>query len=225
MRSRLTYANVMSSIAIFLVFGGVSWAAATLPKNSVGSKQIKKNAVGTEEVADASLTDEDLAGGVVSDGAPGAAGPAGPKGDTGPAGSKGDPGAAGAKGAQGLPGPVPCAHLLCPNTNVPGRVELTLDGNPLTVASAYETECVGADCSFWIARTPTSNIELDAWAELARLGDVESSRKSISLTVYDAANVPVMRFHATDAYPIEIIHQGAREQAKFSTAYLQRVAV
>jgi hypothetical protein len=44
-RKRLTYANVMSSIAVFLVLGGATALAAGLAKNSVGSKQLKKNAV------------------------------------------------------------------------------------------------------------------------------------------------------------------------------------
>jgi hypothetical protein len=45
-RKRLTYANVMSSIAVFLVLGGATaFAANQLGKNSVGSKQLKKNAV------------------------------------------------------------------------------------------------------------------------------------------------------------------------------------
>ena len=44
-RKRLTYANVMSSLAVFLVLGGATAFAAGLAKNSVGSKQIKKNAV------------------------------------------------------------------------------------------------------------------------------------------------------------------------------------
>ena len=45
-RKRLTYANVMSSIAVFLVLGGASAVAANqLAKNSVGSKQLKSNAV------------------------------------------------------------------------------------------------------------------------------------------------------------------------------------
>lgn len=44
-RKRLTYANVMSSIAVFLVLGGATAIAAGLAKNSVGTKQLKKNAV------------------------------------------------------------------------------------------------------------------------------------------------------------------------------------
>ena len=45
LREHLTYANVMSSIAAFMAISGVAWAATALPKNSVGSAQIKKNAV------------------------------------------------------------------------------------------------------------------------------------------------------------------------------------
>lgn len=42
---KLTYANVMATIAVFLVLGGVSYAAFKLPKNSVGSRQLKVGAV------------------------------------------------------------------------------------------------------------------------------------------------------------------------------------
>jgi hypothetical protein len=44
-QKRLTYANVMSSIAVFMVLGGAAVAATQLPKNSVGKKQLKANAV------------------------------------------------------------------------------------------------------------------------------------------------------------------------------------
>jgi hypothetical protein len=44
LRKRLTYANVMSSIAVFLVIGGGA-AFAALGKNTVGTPQLKKNAV------------------------------------------------------------------------------------------------------------------------------------------------------------------------------------
>ena len=47
---RLTYANVMSSIAVFLVLGGATAMAAGLAKNSVGSKQLKKNAVTSAKI-------------------------------------------------------------------------------------------------------------------------------------------------------------------------------
>lgn len=44
LRSWLTYANVMATIAVFLALGGGAYAI-TLKRNSVGSKQIKPDAV------------------------------------------------------------------------------------------------------------------------------------------------------------------------------------
>jgi hypothetical protein len=44
-RRHLSFANVISVIALFVALGGASYAAVTLPKNSVGPKQIKKRAV------------------------------------------------------------------------------------------------------------------------------------------------------------------------------------
>ncbi len=86
-RKRLTYANVMSSIAVFVVLGGAAVAASQLPKNSVGAKQLKKNAVTTAKikknavtgakVKKGSLNADDFAAGQL---------PAGPKGDTGAVG-------------------------------------------------------------------------------------------------------------------------------------------
>jgi hypothetical protein len=56
-RKRLTYANVMSSIAVFLVIGGASAFAAThLGKNSVGTKQLKKNSVTTAKIKKNAVT-------------------------------------------------------------------------------------------------------------------------------------------------------------------------
>jgi hypothetical protein len=43
--SRLSYANVVSTLALFLALGGVSYAAIRLPAGSVGAKQLRRNAV------------------------------------------------------------------------------------------------------------------------------------------------------------------------------------
>ena len=56
LRGRLTYANVMATIAVFIALGGASYAATQLPKNSVGSKQLKKNAITTAKIKDAAVT-------------------------------------------------------------------------------------------------------------------------------------------------------------------------
>ncbi|HEY1516719.1 MAG TPA: hypothetical protein VGF91_09900 [Solirubrobacteraceae bacterium] len=42
---------VISIVALFFAFGGVSYAAFTIPKNSVGTKQIRGNAVTWQKIA------------------------------------------------------------------------------------------------------------------------------------------------------------------------------
>jgi hypothetical protein len=66
-RKRLTYANVMSSIAVFLVVaGGSAFAANQLGKNTVGSKQLKKNAVTAAKIKNGSVVAAKLGAGAVS---------------------------------------------------------------------------------------------------------------------------------------------------------------
>jgi hypothetical protein len=82
-RGRLTYANVMSSIAVFLVVaGGTAFAASQLGKESVGTKQLKKEAVSLAKIKKAAKNS--LKGSTGPAGPRGATGPQGPKGDTGP---------------------------------------------------------------------------------------------------------------------------------------------
>ena len=55
LRARLTYANAMSTIALFVALGGVSYAATLLPPGSVGTKQIRGRAVTGRKVATSTL--------------------------------------------------------------------------------------------------------------------------------------------------------------------------
>jgi hypothetical protein len=48
---RLSYANVIATVALFVALGGVGYAAVKLPRDSVGSKQIKEDAVKASELA------------------------------------------------------------------------------------------------------------------------------------------------------------------------------
>ncbi len=54
--SKLTYANVMSTLCFFLLLGGGAYAAIKLPKNSVGTKQIKNNAVTGAKIKKGTIT-------------------------------------------------------------------------------------------------------------------------------------------------------------------------
>lgn len=65
-RKRLTYANVMSSIAVFLVLGGAAFAATQLPKNSVGTKQLKRNAVTTAKIKKSAVNGSKIADGSIT---------------------------------------------------------------------------------------------------------------------------------------------------------------
>ncbi len=56
MRPKLTYANVVATLALFIALGGSSYAAIKLPRNSVGSTQIRSKAVGASELAPRSVT-------------------------------------------------------------------------------------------------------------------------------------------------------------------------
>src|SRR4051812_16182099 len=55
-RSRLTFANVVSVLALFIALGGSSYAAVTLRKNSVTSAQIKNGQVKNADLANNAVT-------------------------------------------------------------------------------------------------------------------------------------------------------------------------
>jgi hypothetical protein len=55
LRPRLSYANVIASLALFVALSGVA-VAAGLPKHSVGAKQLKKGAVTTAAIKNGAVT-------------------------------------------------------------------------------------------------------------------------------------------------------------------------
>ena len=71
-------ATVIASVALLLALGGTGVAAVTaLPRNSVGTAQLKANAVTSAKVKNGSLLEADFRSGSLP------AGPAGPQGPTG----------------------------------------------------------------------------------------------------------------------------------------------
>jgi hypothetical protein len=86
-------ALAISVIALVVALGGTSYAAFTLPRNSVGSAQIKSNSVATSDIRSNAVTSTKIKNGSLlkTDFAfgqlpAGATGPAGPAGAPGPAG-------------------------------------------------------------------------------------------------------------------------------------------
>jgi Collagen triple helix repeat (20 copies) len=102
LRRHLTYANVAASLALFLALGGAAYAATQLPKNSVGTNQIRPEAVTAGKIA--KKTRQQLQGARGPAGQQGPQGKAGAKGATGARGAQGNVGARGAQGNTGAPG-------------------------------------------------------------------------------------------------------------------------
>ncbi len=89
MRFRITYANAMATLALFIVIGGTAHAAVRL-----NSRNVANSSITTVDVKSGSLTATDLS-------AAAKRAFTGPKGDTGRAGSTGSIGATGETGAPG----------------------------------------------------------------------------------------------------------------------------
>lgn len=93
LRSRLTYANVVASIALFIALGGTSYGLATgsigsreIKNNSVRSKDIRNNDVRGRDIRNGSLLANDFRAGQLPAGEKGATGAQGPPGIQGPPG-------------------------------------------------------------------------------------------------------------------------------------------
>ncbi len=90
LRRQLTYANVVSTLCLFMLLGGSAYAAA-----KIGSAQIKNNSIQSKDVKNKSLQSKDFEPGELPSGARGPAGvggSAGPQGPSGGQGPAGDPG-------------------------------------------------------------------------------------------------------------------------------------
>jgi hypothetical protein len=59
-RARLSYANVMATLAVFIALGGAAYAAVEIPRNSVGARELKDHAVGTSELKDRAVGTDQL---------------------------------------------------------------------------------------------------------------------------------------------------------------------
>jgi hypothetical protein len=66
LRPRLTFANVVSCLALFVALGSGAYAATQLPKNSVGTKQLKKNSVTKAKIKQNSVVTAKIGGNAVT---------------------------------------------------------------------------------------------------------------------------------------------------------------
>ncbi|MGI9188032.1 MAG: collagen-like triple helix repeat-containing protein [Gaiellales bacterium] len=197
--SKLTYANVLATVALFLALGGTSYAVTALPRNSVGTKQLKaravtkgkvaKNAIDGSHVRDGSLSSVDFAAGTLLRGERGEPGAAGPQGIPGAAGSTGDTGPQGVQGPAGtLDAPGFATSTILSATNPRDTaVAIGSDGYAVIAAvsapTVYVSHCENLACS---AATTT---------QIATGG---STAGGTSIAI-NSQGVPVVAFHGEAA--------------------------
>jgi hypothetical protein len=106
--ARITYANVVATLALFIALGGTAWAAATITSaevkdRSLIARDIKLASLTGAEVKNGSLAEADLSAAAKASlkGAAGATGPAGPAGANGTNGAVGAAGPTGSAGRDG----------------------------------------------------------------------------------------------------------------------------
>jgi hypothetical protein len=165
-RSGLSYANVMATVAVFLALGGGAYAAIHLPKNSVGSKQIKRNAVTSAKVKNRSLLAADFKAGELPAGGQGVQGPKGdpgPLGLMGPMGAKGDKGDHGDQGVQG-PGAIP---ILATGTSAISGPQPLATVGPWTLTLTCDANTPNAEVRVTGPGTMTSTTSLASGASAA----------------------------------------------------------
>ncbi len=56
LKGKLTYANLMATVAVFIALGGSAYAALRVPPNSVGTRQLKAASVTTGKLAGGAIT-------------------------------------------------------------------------------------------------------------------------------------------------------------------------
>lgn len=188
LRGKLTYANVISTLCLFLLLGGgAAFAATQLPKNSVGARQIKRGAITPAKISNA--TKQVLDGAQGPRGAQGSPGPKGARGATGATGATGKTGPQGLKGEPGAPAtalwavvegnskPTPTFVAKSPAAvsvtrlgELPGVYTVTFDRNvsacAYSVTAADTIDMVSADTTAFTESNPNGvGVQVNEWTD------------------------------------------------------------
>ncbi len=170
-----TYANVVSTLCLFVVLGGSAYAGTLLTGRDVRNESltgadVRNGTIRSADVRDGTLTAGDFAFGTLR------AGPQGPKGDRGAKGDPGVPGAPGQRGEQGVPGPL--SETLPRGLTLRGLWAISQDNQ---VFEATVSATIAISFPFRLAQTPTFH-PLTHW----RVGSSYTSE----CPGYDAGGLP-----------------------------------
>jgi hypothetical protein len=156
MRSKPTYANVTSTLALFIALGGTSYAAV-----SIGSANVRNNSLTGVDVRNNSLTGADVRNGslLAGDFKAGQL-PAGTKGDTGAPGLRGVNGDTGAAGAGSASKGAFVQGNFAPLTLEPGADWVTLASLQTTTVREGVFTFAGAVEEASTSKSATGRVEL-----------------------------------------------------------------
>ena len=167
-------ALVISIAALVIAVAGAGYAAVSIPRNSVGTAQLKNAAVTSKKVKNGSLLAVDFKAGQLPrgprgyEGDVGATGATGPPGPAGPQGPAGPAGATGVGGATGPPGPT--------------------SGQTWTGADAGVSGCTTSDLITQnLTLSRTSRVDVSAFAQVRASG----ATKMVLTAVVEAGNAPL----------------------------------
>jgi hypothetical protein len=187
-RKRLTYANVIATLALFLALGGAAVAATQLPRNSVGTGQLKPEAVTAGKIAKKARNQ--LRGSTGPQGPQGKTGAKGATGAKGTTGAKGAQGAQGTRGVTGADGTGPAFEVFTASKTAPGQIlSQTLGAGAyvvtadITATNTTGTEPVPIECTLSGAGVASGGM-----ATTLGVGDVGTVSASMT-TTFGAAGV------------------------------------
>ena len=177
-------------LALLFAMSGTAYAAS-LPRNSVGTSQLRSNAVTSSKVKDRSLRAVDFARGQLPAGARGATGPQGAQGPAGPQGPGGPQGPAGGSLTYVVDGPFTnpahsqsAGSATCPPGQHPtgGGVvseSITPGEQAVNSTSPFASSTVpGAEPDSWgafVDNTSASDLLFEVFAVCAPAGQVTSN--------------------------------------------------
>ena len=190
---------VVATVALLVALGGAGYAVVSLPRNSVGTPQLKNSAVNSAKVRDRSLLARDFKAGQLPRGGAGPAGPAGPVGATGPTGPAGAQGPAGEQGATGATGATGAAGAVGPTWGT------MWEENLATVVSCIPSDLVSRNVTLsrtsrllvsgfaqvQAAPTPASTMQLiiDVVSGSSSVGSVDSGTPMTAPTQPDLMSI------------------------------------
>lgn len=222
-RERLTYANVVATLALFLALGGGAYAAKQIrgkdiADRSIGARDIRKGALTGTEIARGAISRAKLSRGLRAQ--------LRPDGDDEPFpeddfpidpgfGLPGEPGPPGEPGEPGDPGPAGTAcdagsGLLCADADLPAGHRATLQvGAVVLSATAYRTSCPRTGDCVVVLAGPAPGKAAGDWLGAPAPGNG-------TLTVGPQAGAPDRTFELTRAQPEALINQTDRWQLTVS---------